>query len=160
MSKSKSLQDKELENDKLPGNSEAVSLTAAMASDALSEGESTSVFDPAKSVRSPVVGFVPLFFNSKINAVRVPILYPPSHTDQLHAASLAELVRQGQGTVSENELTNFDFSDGRDDGREAHSMYELEWADPAERYEAEQRVNAAISAEIKSQLKRLSLIHI
>lgn len=80
------------------------------------------------------------------------VAYPPNITDQLNNHSIAEMVRQGQGTVAEEKLENFEFPDGKDDGSlQGHSMNELEWADPAERYEHEVAVNAEISTAIRRE---------
>lgn len=71
----------------------------------------------------------------------IQLKYPPSVTDQLHAASVAQMVRNGQGAVAEDSTDNFDFVDGKDDGSlEGHSLYETEWADPAEQFESMSRI--------------------
>lgn len=78
--------------------------------------------------------------------------YPPSVTDQLHNQSVAEMVRQGQGQVVEDDLSNFDFdADRKDTGRlEVPSLFESDWADPAERFEKE----VALNREIRSAVQR------
>lgn len=69
------------------------------------------------------------------------VVFPPSVTDQLHALTVADMVRQGQGRVEENELQNWTFQDGKDDGTlDAHSFQETVWADPAEQYESMQEI--------------------
>lgn len=71
-----------------------------------------------------------------------PIVYPKSKTDQIHALSIADMIRQGQGAVTQ-EPSDYDLKPGeRDNGSiEPHDMSELEWADPAERFETEQKMN-------------------
>lgn len=68
------------------------------------------------------------------------ISYPANKTDQIHALSVSEMVRNGQGDVRETTAENYDFQAGeRDDGSiMPKSMQELEWADPAEVFEAHQ----------------------
>lgn len=88
------------------------------------------------------------------------ISYPPNKTDQLHGATIADLVSQGQGQVEETELANFDYPvkivDGKlvetpDRGEKARGPRSLEWADPAERYEAEIAVHNEIVTGIRRE---------
>lgn len=72
--------------------------------------------------------------------------YPPNCADQIHGLSVAEMVRNGQGQVLEEDLSNYDYLDEqgkkfKDDGTlEVHSMQEVEWADPAEIFEQSQKL--------------------
>lgn len=78
------------------------------------------------------------------------ISYPANQTDQIHALSVSEMVRNGQGDVRETSAENFDFQAGeRDDGSiMPKSMQELEWADPAEVFEAHQSLDREIKDSI------------
>lgn len=87
-------------------------------------------------------------------------VFPPNKTDQLHGATIADLVSQGQGHVEETELSNFDYPvkivDGKpvetpDRGEKAHGPRSLEWADPAERYESELAVHNEIVTGIRRE---------
>lgn len=76
------------------------------------------------------------------------VVYPPNCADQLHGLSVAEMVRNGQGQVLEEDLSNYDYIDEqgkkfKDDGSlEVHSMQEIEWADPAEIFEKSQEMES------------------
>lgn len=105
------------------------------------------------SVGVPLCRGVALFgFPASLRSVSVTspaVEYPDSVTDQIHALSIADMIRQGQGSVTQ-EPTDFDLKPGeRDNGSvEPHSLNELEWADPAQRYETEQRLNEDFSKSI------------
>lgn len=105
------------------------------------------------SVGVPLCRGVGLFgFSDSFRSVSVTssaVEYPDSVTDQIHALSIADMIRQGQGFVIQ-EPSDYDFKPGeRDDGSiEPHSLYELEWADPAQRYETEQKMNAEFSKSV------------
>lgn len=76
--------------------------------------------------------------------------YPPSRTDQVHNVSISDMIKQGQGEISETDINNFDIKAGeKDDGREVKSMQEMEWADPAERFEAEVALHNEITTAIR-----------
>lgn len=79
--------------------------------------------------------------------------YPPTQTDQTHGLSLAQMVAQGQGSVAEADVNMFDFPDGKDLGDDytVPTMQQLEWADPAERYEAEQGFKKMLQARAVSE---------
>lgn len=83
-----------------------------------------------------------------------PIEYPPNSADQIHGLSVAEMVRNGQGQVLEEDLSNYDYIDEKDkpfkdDGSlEVHSMQEVEWADPAEIFEKSQELESDIRNSI------------
>ena len=74
------------------------------------------------------------------------VKYPANTADQIHGLSVAEMVRNGQGQVLEEDLSNYDYIDEsnkkfKDDGSlEVHSMQEIEWADPAEIFEKSQEL--------------------
>lgn len=80
--------------------------------------------------------------------------YPPSKTDQLHNHSIAQMVRQGQGQVLEEDLNNYDFDEKRkDDGSlEVPSMFDSDWADPAEQFEKSAALNKEISSAIRKEI--------
>lgn len=50
-------------------------------------------------------------------------VYPPTLTDQLHGLSLADQIRRGQVDVTFAEESQFDFPDGKDDGREPGDIF-------------------------------------
>lgn len=83
-----------------------------------------------------------------------PLRYPPNRTDQLHGLSVAEMVRNGQGSVPIDDVNNYDYIDEqgkkfKDDGTlEVHSMSELEWADPAEIYERSQALESQFQKSV------------
>lgn len=83
-------------------------------------------------------------FDARQGCTRV--VYPPNTADQIHGLSVAEMVRNGQGQVLEEDLSNYDYLDEqgkkfKDDGSlEVHSMQEVEWADPAEIFEQSQNL--------------------
>ena len=79
----------------------------------------------------------PLYrFNSDNNcSCNVPLTkYPDTQTDQLHALSIADMIKQGQGSVSEFDDTNFDLKPNQKSKPEdfGESLQNTEWADPAE----------------------------
>ena len=90
------------------------------------------------------------FSSENISASSSMIDYPANQTDQIHALSVSEMVRNGQGDVRETTLENFDFQAGeRDDGSVTPvSMQQLDWADPAEIYEAHHNLDAEIKNSI------------
>lgn len=78
--------------------------------------------------------------------------YPPSKTDQVHNVSISEMIKQGQGEVSETDINNFDIkADEKDDGRDVRSMQEMEWADPAERFEQEIALHNEITTALRNE---------
>lgn len=87
------------------------------------------------------------------------LTYPVNRTDQLHGLSVAEMVRNGQGSVPIDDVSNYDYIDERnkpfkDDGSlEVHSMNEIEWADPAEIYERSQALEREIQNSVKVTVK-------
>lgn len=50
-------------------------------------------------------------------------VYPPTMTDQLHGLSLADQIKRGQVDVTFAEESQFDFPDGKDDGREPGDVF-------------------------------------
>lgn len=107
---------------------------------------------PKKVILIPVGSFGHNPFYGNSSPFRF-VQYPPSVTDQIHASSIAEMVKQGQGAIGEEDMNNFDFPDGKDDGKlKGHSLSELEWADPAERYENEAALNAEIGTAIRREV--------
>lgn len=50
-------------------------------------------------------------------------VYPPTLTDQLHGLSLADQIKRGQVDVTFAEQSQFDFPDGKDDGREPGDIF-------------------------------------
>lgn len=87
------------------------------------------------------------------------LTYPVNRTDQLHGLSVAEMVRNGQGSVPIDDVNNYDYIDERnkpfkDDGSlEVHSMNDLEWADPAEIYERSQALEKEIQNSVHVTVK-------
>lgn len=71
------------------------------------------------------------------------VSYPDSVTDQLHALSISDMIKQGQGSVAEQNPDAYELKPGErfSNDMEVHGLSELEWADPAERFETEQRMN-------------------
>lgn len=86
---------------------------------------------------------------SAISVSSPVISYPDSVTDQIHALSIADMIRQGQGSVFQ-EPSDYDLKAGEyDDGSiMPQSMNNLEWADPAQRFETEQRLNDEFAGSI------------
>lgn len=113
-----------------------------------------------KPVEKEIVHVTPLYRTCSVGMIypfqqslpRV-VVFPPNRTDQMHGATVAQMVKQGQGNVLEEDLNNFDFKAGqKDDGSlKAHSLYEMEWSDPAERYETEQKLHTEIVTAIRRE---------
>lgn len=114
--------------------------TGSLADSALSSGSD----NPAEKVVEAI----------EVYATAYPtdwIQYPVSKTDQLHALSVADMVKNQQGSIFEPDLAQYDLPDGVDNSSiQPHSLNELEWADPAERYEAEQRLNSEFASSVKA----------
>lgn len=113
---------------------------------------------PITSVNTlrPIYGWADTCFGVSQGITR----YPPNRTDQLHRATIGDMIRQGQGEVKEDDLNNFDYPvhvvDGKpvatpDRGEKGHGLYDLEWADPAQRYESERRVHTEIVTAIRRE---------
>lgn len=80
------------------------------------------------------------------------VAFPLSRTDQIHNVSVSEMVRRGTGQVKETEVSNFDFPDGKDDGTlEPVGLQSFDWADPAERFEKEMSLRAAMSPFVRQK---------
>lgn len=79
--------------------------------------------------------------------------YPPSQTEQIHSASLSELVRAGQGTAiePENDKDMYDFPDGRDDGSQPVGVFEF--SEPAETFEREAAFKDALSRDLNKAVE-------
>lgn len=80
-----------------------------------------------------------------------PVIYTASCTEQVHALSLSEQIRRGQGEAKdyseEDKKAYYDFPDGKDDGRVAVGLYEL--SEPAYAFEREKEFSRVVSSEIK-----------
>ena len=76
--------------------------------------------------------------------------FPPSQTDQTHVLSLSEQVRRGQGDADEPDKKQFDFPDGKDDGSEAHGIFEF--AERADLWLAEQNLSEELRDSFRSQV--------
>lgn len=78
--------------------------------------------------------------------------FPPSVTEQIHHASIAEQIRAGQGSSLDSELSKdyYDFPDGKDDGSRGVGVFEL--SEPAEVFERETKFNKAISAQYQASI--------
>lgn len=87
-----------------------------------------------------------------IASPRKRVAFPPSVTDQLHRATIADMIKQGQGQVEEVDMNNFEFPDGKDDGKlTARGLSDLEWADLSERYESELALRAEIGTALRKE---------
>lgn len=86
---------------------------------------------------------------SAVSVFSPVIIYPDSVTDQIHALSIADMIRQGQGSVVQ-EPSDYDLKAGEyDDGSVMpESLNNLEWADPAQRFETEQRLNDEFAGSV------------
>lgn len=131
---------------------EQVSDASTLAENALDDSAKPVVAEKGKFDLKPLV--YPEFSRGSNTVVPSYIIsYPPSVTDQLANISLAEMINRGQGDIKEDVLDNFDFRDGKDDGSlDGHSLYDLEWADPASRFESEIEVGRKIRSELVSQI--------
>lgn len=76
--------------------------------------------------------------------------YPDSLTDQTHALTLAQQVRRGQGDADKPDPKSFDFPDGKDDGSEAHGIFEL--SERVDAWLAEQNLTAELKDSFKQQV--------
>lgn len=80
-----------------------------------------------------------------------PVIYTASCTEQIHALSLSEQIRRGQGEAKDysedDKKAYYDFPDGKDDGRAAVGLYEL--SEPAYAFEREKEFSRVVSSEIK-----------
>lgn len=78
--------------------------------------------------------------------------YPPCITEQIHSASLSEIIRAGTGTALEPEQDKdmYDFPDGKDDGSKPVGIFEL--SEPADVYEQEQSFKADLSKSLSEQI--------
>lgn len=131
---------------------EQVSNASVLAENALDDSAKPVVVEKGKYDLKPFV--IPEVSRGSGTNVPVYIIsYPPSVTDQLANLSLAEMINKGQGDIKEDVLDNFDFRDGNDDGSlEGHALSDLEWADPASRFESEVEVGHKIRSELSSQI--------
>ena len=79
--------------------------------------------------------------------------YPPCITEQIHSASLSEIIRAGTGTALEPEQDKdmYDFPDGKDDGSKPVGVFEL--SEPADVYEQEQSFKADLKKSLSEQIK-------
>lgn len=82
--------------------------------------------------------------------------YPPSLTDQTHALTLAQQVRRGQGDADKPDPKAFDFPDGKDDGSQAHGIFEF--AERVDSWIAEQNLSAELKADFRQQVLNSALI--
>lgn len=78
------------------------------------------------------------------------VVYPPSPTDQTHVLSISEQVRRGQGDAKEPDGNDFDFPDGKDDGSEAHGVFEF--AERVDLWLAEQKLSDDLRASFRKQV--------
>lgn len=95
--------------------------------------------------------------NSKSSDVKVFISrwatgYPPCITEQVHSASLSEIIRSGTGTALEPEQDKemYDFPDGKDDGSKPVGVFDL--SEPADIYEQEQTFKADLQKSLSEQI--------
>lgn len=76
--------------------------------------------------------------------------YPPTLTDQTHALTLAEQVRRGQGDAERPDKNLFDFPDGKDDGSQAHGIFEF--SERVDRWIAEQNLSSELAQSFRQQV--------
>lgn len=76
--------------------------------------------------------------------------YTESVTDQTHALSIAQQVRRGQGDAEKPEKAAYDFPDGRDDGSEAHGIFDF--AERADAWIAEQNLADDLKKSFRQQV--------
>lgn len=76
--------------------------------------------------------------------------YPVNMTDQTHALSIAEQVRRGLGDAEKPDPKAFDFPDGKDDGSEAHGIFEF--ANRVDAWVAEQNLSDELKQSFRSQV--------
>lgn len=110
-------------------------------------------------VYSPVNEFVTyksLISNERV-IERIPASgfeYPPSQTEQIHAASISEQIRAGQGNAEtpENSLDDYLFKDGRDTGVDDVPVFG-DINEPASRFEQEQKFKSDLSKSVQTQIE-------
>ena len=125
--------------------------TEELAEVAIDEKKENPIDDKVILIRQlPPLGFVRGDFT--VVGLQPHVDYPPSRTDQVHNVSISDMIKQGQGEISETDINNFDFKAGeKDDGRDVKSMQEMEWADPAERFEQEVALHNEITTAIRQE---------
>lgn len=110
-------------------------------------------------VYSPVNEFVT--FKSLVSNLRIieriPASgcdYPPSQTEQIHAASISEQIRAGQGNAEtpENSPGDFLFPNGRDTGVDDVPVFG-DINEPASRFEQEQKFKSDLSKSVQTQIE-------
>lgn len=93
---------------------------------------------------------------AKVRSMKLPkvVTFGKSRTDQLHNQSIAMMVRQGQGSVLEEELNNYDFDENRKDNGTLNvpTMFDSDWADPAQQFETSVSLNKEINAGISREV--------
>lgn len=110
-------------------------------------------------VYSPVIELVTyksLISNERI-IERIPASgceYPPSQTEQIHAASISEQIRAGQGNAETSETSSDDylFKDGRDTGVDDIPVFG-DINEPASRFEQEQKFKQDLSKSVQTQIE-------
>lgn len=80
--------------------------------------------------------------------------YPPSQTEQIHAASISEQIRAGQGNAEtpENSPDDYLFKDGIDTGVDDVPVFG-DITEPASRYEQEQKFKHDLSKSVQKQIE-------
>lgn len=78
--------------------------------------------------------------------------YPPCITEQIHSASLSEIIRAGTGTALEPEQDKemYDFPDGKDDGSKPVGVFDL--SEPADVFEQEQSFKSDLQKSLSQQI--------
>lgn len=75
----------------------------------------------------------------------------PTQTEQIHAASISEQIRSGQGSAdTEVAKDYYDFPDGKDDGSEGVGVFDM--SEPAEAFEREQQFKADLKRDLSLQM--------
>ena len=98
-----------------------------------------------------------LVTNSQTSDVKVFVSrwatgYPPCITEQIHSASLSEIIRAGTGTAldPEQDKDMYDFPDGKDDGSKPVGVFDL--SEPADVFEQEQVFKSDLQKSLNAQI--------
>lgn len=105
------------------------------------------------SLTLPHRQYVGFSHNRRIESVDYvinPVSYPPNMTDQTHALTLAEQVRRGQGDAEKPDPDAYDFPDGKDDGSDAHGIFEF--SERVDQWIAEQNLSDELRQSFRDQV--------
>lgn len=76
--------------------------------------------------------------------------FPDTLTDQTHALTIAEQVRRGQGDADKPDPNAYDFPDGKDDGSDAHGIFEF--SERVDQWIAEQNLSDELRQSFRQQV--------